>query len=345
MLSVKATIQQLAELVQGQVQGDGALVVAAARPLGEAGAGEITYIDGDKHLGQLHASPAAAAVVPPTIPLNGKTLIQVNDPLAAFVAIVRHLHGRPDLPPHGIDPRASVHPSATLGALPSVHPFACIGAGSVVGDRCKIYSGVVIGRDCRIGNDVTLYPNVVLYDGTIIGDRTIIHANAVLGADGFGYRFQGGCHVKIPQQGCVEIGPDVEVGACSTIDRGTFGATAIGAGTKIDNLVQVGHNCRIGKHNVFVSQLGMAGSCSTGDYVVIAGQVGVADHIHIGTGAVIGAKAGVIRDIPDGQRTLGAPATPEREQKRILMTLEHLPEMRKDIRKIKQRLGMPDKDT
>src|SRR5262249_45576686 len=139
-------------------------------------------------------------------------------------------------------------------------------------------------------------------DGTILGNRAIVHANAVLGADGFGFRFQDGCHVKVPQLGHVEIGDDVEVGACTTIDRGTFQATRIGAGTKIDNLVQIGHNCQIGCHNLFVSQVGIAGSSSTGDHVVLAGQVGVADHVHIGSGAVVGAQAGVPKDIPAGQR-------------------------------------------
>ncbi len=341
---MKVTVKQLAQLVNGQVHGDGDLLVSAARPLMEAGAGEITYVDGEKHLTQLHASPAAAAVAPLLMPLNGKTLIQVADPLDAFVAIVRHFHGRPELRRSGIDPRADVHPTVRFGAELSVHPFAVIGEGCTLGDRCRIHSGVVIGRDCTIGDDVTVYPNAVLYDGTNLGDRAIIHANSVLGADGFGYRLQRGQHVKVPQLGSVEIGADVEIGACTTIDRGTFGVTAIGEGTKIDNLVQVGHNCHIGKHNIFVSQLGLAGSCSTGDYVVIAGQVGVADHVHIGRGAVIGAKAGVVRDIPDGQRSLGAPATPEREQKRILLSLEHLPEMRKDIRKIKQTLGLKDEE-
>ena len=338
------TVKQLADLVKGQVQGNGDLVVTAARPLNEARAGEITFVDGERYLSQLHASPAAAAVAPPAFPLNGKTLIHVADPLAAFVTIVTHLHGRPDLPCHGIDPRAYVHPSVKIGAEASVHPFACVGADSVLGDRCRIHSGVVIGRDCRIGNDVTIHPNAVLYDGTIVGDRTIVHASVVLGADGFGYKPRGGKHIKVPQLGYVEIGPDVEIGAGSTIDRGTFGATFIGEGTKIDNLVQVGHNCHVGKHNIFVSQLGIAGSCTTGDHVIIAGQVGVADHINIGAGAVIGAKAGVHKDVPAGQRTLGAPATPEREQKRILMSLERLPEMRKDIRKIKQHLGIPDSE-
>jgi UDP-3-O-[3-hydroxymyristoyl] glucosamine N-acyltransferase len=178
----------------------------------------------------------------------------------------------------------------------------------------------------------------------VLGSRVIVHANAVIGADGFGYRFQNGRHVKVPQLGGVEIGDDVEVGACTTIDRGTFQATRIGEGTKIDNLVQVAHNCRVGRHNILISQIGIAGSCSTGDYVTIAGQAGLADHVHIGDRVMIGARAGVTKDIPAGERWLGAPATPEREQKRILMTLEKLPEMRRDLQQIKRRLGLDAED-
>src|SRR5262249_16361727 len=185
----------------------------------------------------------------------------------------------------GIDPRACVEPPARVGPDPSILPLASVGAGTVIGARCRIAAGAVIGRNCRLGDDVTVFANAVLYDDTVLGHRVIIHGNAVLGADGFGYRFQDGRHVKVPQLGFVEIGDDVEVGAGSTIDRGTFQATRGGAGTKIDNLVQVGHNCQVGRHNLFVAQVGMAGSSSTGDYVVIAGQVGVVGHVHIGTGA------------------------------------------------------------
>jgi UDP-3-O-[3-hydroxymyristoyl] glucosamine N-acyltransferase len=200
----------------------------------------------------------------------------------------------------------------------------------------------VIGRFCQIGDDVVLYPNVVLYDGTVLGNRVIIHGNAVLGADGFGYRLQNGRHVKVPQLGHVEIGDDVEIGACTTIDRGTFQATRIGAGTKIDNLVQVAHNCQIGRHNLLVSQMGIAGSSSTGDYVVAAGQVGIVDHVHIGDRVIIGGQAGVTKDVPAGQHILGSPATPERDQKRIMMSLEKLPEIRRELRRIKQHLGLKD---
>jgi UDP-3-O-[3-hydroxymyristoyl] glucosamine N-acyltransferase len=340
-----STIRELAELVRGQVVGDGELVITAARTLGEAQAGTITFLEQEKHAGKLHECRASAAVVPAAYSGNGLTLIRVADPLAAFATIVRHLHGRPtdcESAPHGIDPRAWVHPTARVGPEPSIYPFASVGEGSVLGARCRLHSGAVVGRFCRLGDDVVLYPNAVLYDGTVLGDRVIVHANAVLGADGFGYRLQGGRHVKVPQLGTVEVGADAEVGACTTIDRGTFQATRVGEGTKIDNLVQVGHNCQIGRHNLFVSQMGIAGSSSTGDYVVIAGQVGIVDHVHIGDRSMIGAKAGVTKDVPADQRMLGAPATPERDQKRILMSLEKLPEMRRDLRRIKQHLGIKD---
>jgi UDP-3-O-[3-hydroxymyristoyl] glucosamine N-acyltransferase len=231
-----------------------------------------------------------------------------------------------------------------VGPEASVFPFAVVGEGSVVGARCRLHSGAVVGRHCRLGDDVILYPNAVLYDDTVLGNRVIVHANVVLGADGFGYRLHDGRHVKVPQLGHVEIADDVEVGACTTIDRATFQATRVGEGTKIDNLVQIGHNCRLGRHNLIVSQVGIAGSSSTGDYVVLAGQAGIVGHIHIGDAAVIGAQAGVTKDVPAGQRMLGSPATPEREQKRVLASLEKLPDLRRDVWRIKQQLGLTNEE-
>jgi UDP-3-O-[3-hydroxymyristoyl] glucosamine N-acyltransferase len=344
---VQITVTSLAELVQGRVHGEDT-TISAARPMNEAGPDDITFIENDRNLRQLKKCRARTALVPAAlagrrqdligsdgIPL---TLIEVNDPLAAFIAIVRHMHGQSIEAPPSIDPRAVVHPSARIGPEATLHPFVVVGEGSVLGARCRLYSGVIVGRNCRLGDDVVLYPHVVLYDGTVLGNRVSVHANAVLGADGFGYRFQGGKHVKIPQMGSVEIGDDVEIGAGTTIDRGTFQATRIGEGTKIDNLVQIGHNCQIGKHNLFVSQVGIAGSCSTGDYVVIAGQVGVADHVRIEDQAVIGARSGVVRDVAAGERILGAPAKPESEEKRILLSLVRLPELCREVRQIKQQL-------
>jgi UDP-3-O-[3-hydroxymyristoyl] glucosamine N-acyltransferase len=336
------TLRQLAELVHGQVHGDGDLVINAARTLQEAQAGDITFLENDKNSHLLHTCRASAVVAPKSVAANGVALVYVADPLTAFIAIHRHLHAVAEPGPRGVDAKAAVDPTARIGEAPSIFPFAVIGEGTIIGARCRIHSGVSIGRRCRLGDDVTIYPNAVLYDDTVVGNRVTIHANSVIGADGFGYRLVNGKHAKVPQLGLVELGDDVEIGACTTIDRGTFMATRVGAGTKIDNLVQVGHNCQVGKHNLFVSQMGIAGSSTTGDYVVIAGQAGIVDHVHLGDQAIIGAKAGVTKDVAAGQRVLGAPATPERDQKRILMTMERLPEMRKDLKKIKEHLGLAD---
>jgi UDP-3-O-[3-hydroxymyristoyl] glucosamine N-acyltransferase len=268
------------------------------------------------------------------------TVLEVADPFTAFATIAGHLH--PPLPREvpGIDPRANVDAAARLGADCAVGPFASIGAGTTLGARCRLHPGATVGRNCRLGDDVELHPHAVIYDGCVLGNRVIVHANAVIGADGFGYRPTDGRHVKLPQFGNVEIADDVEIGAGTTIDRATYGSTTVGPGTKIDNLVQIGHNCRIGRHNLIVSQVGIAGSCTTGDYVVIAGQVGVADHVHIGNGAVLGARSGIHRDIGANERILGAPGRPESEEKRILLSLEKLPELRRDVRHLKQHLGL-----
>lgn len=338
------TVRQLAEEVRGEVAGDGDLPIADARTLSDARAGDITFVQpGEKNFAAWHNSPAAAAVVPLDTPVNGRPLIRVGDPLAAFAAVVLRFRGtRPPAATGRVDPTASIHPTARVGPGTTVGPFAVVGAGSVVGAGCHLHAGVSVGRFCAIGDDVTLHPHVVLYDDCTIGDRVLIHANAVLGADGFGYRTQGGKHVKVPQIGSVEVGADVEIGAGATIDRGTFGPTRIGAGTKIDNLVMIGHNCQIGRHNLLVSQVGVAGSCTTGDYVVMAGQVGVADHIHVADQAVIGAKAGVVKDVPAGARVFGFPARPGQESLRVAVSLEKLPQLVRDVRKIKQTLGLED---
>jgi UDP-3-O-[3-hydroxymyristoyl] glucosamine N-acyltransferase len=348
---VHVTVGELAELVGGKVHGDSSLTVCAARAIHEAGPDDVTFVESERNARFLRDCRAGVAVVPPALAARRAelgaeplTVIAVDDPLGAFVAVVRRLHGLPERPPHGIDPLAFVHPTARVGPDASIYPFAAVGEGSTLGARCQVHSGAVIGRNCRLGDDVVLYPHAVLYDGTVLGDRVILHAHAVIGADGFGYRFQDGRHVKVPQLGCVEVGDDVEVGAATTIDRGTFQATRIGAGTKIDNLVMVGHNCTIGRHNLLVGQAGIAGSCTTGDYVVLAGQAGVADHIHISDRAVIGAQAGLMNDVPAGQRMLGTPARPERDAKRMMLCLERLPELARDVRAIRRRLGLTDED-
>ena len=231
---------------------------------------------------------------------------------------------------------SAVSTSAVLGANVDVHPFATIGDDVTIGDGSTIHAGAHIMAGCRIGENVTIFPGAVLYENTIVGDRTIIHAAAVLGAYGFGYELVEGRHNLTAQLGNVVVGADVEIGAGTTIDRGTYGPTVIGDGTKIDDQVMIAHNCRLGRHNMLCSQVGVAGSSTTGDYVVLAGQVGVRDHVHIGNRTVVGAKGGIVNDVPENSRYIGIPATPEREQKLRLAAVSKLPEMRHQVKALQQ---------
>lgn len=336
------TVRQLGEWVRGEVLGDGDLPIANARALTDAQPGDITFVADDKYLGAWHASKASAAVVHVSVPVNGRPIIRVSDPLMAFVRIVERFRGRPSGSGGTIDPTAHIHPTAALADGVLVGPFAVIGEGSVIGAGSTLHAGATVGRYCTLGSDVVLHPRVVLYDDCRLGDRVIIHANAVIGADGFGYRLQAGRHAKVPQLGWVEIEDDVEIGACTAIDRGTFGATRIGAGTKIDNLVQIGHNCRLGRHNILAGQVGVAGSVTTGDYVVMGGQAGVVDHGVVGEKAVIAAQSGVTKEVLAGATMWGTPAAPAGEYLRRLASLGKLPDALKDLQRIKQHLGLDD---
>ncbi len=339
---MKITLGQLAALVRGKVVGDGELVIHSARTLDEAETGDITFVEKNTKAPLLEQSRASAAVVPFEMATSSKAWIQVADPLAAFSTIFRHMQSKPDLGLTGVDPRAIVDESACIGDDASISAGVSIGANCVIGKRCRLLPGVVLGSNCRLGDDVVLHPNVVLYDDTILGDRVVIHANAVIGADGFGYRFQQGRHVKVPPLGNVIVGDDVEIGACTCIDRGVFSATTIGDGTKIDNLVQIAHNCKIGKHNAFASQVGIAGSTTTGNYVVMGGQSGIRDHITVGDGAMIGAKAGVVHDVRAGARMFLYPAQEEREAGRLVACMKRLSGMRKTLLRVLKELNMTE---
>jgi UDP-3-O-[3-hydroxymyristoyl] glucosamine N-acyltransferase len=331
---MQATLAELTDLVRGQLTGAGDLVISGAAPLGDAQPGQITLVDGDDKGRNLSACRAAAVIAPRSFVPTGLPAIQVDDVHRAFATIVAHFR-----PPRrhrrtGISPQAAVSPSAKLGEDVEIHPFATIGDDVVIGARAIIHSGVHILAGSQIGEDVTVFPGAVLYENTVVGPRCLIHACAVLGAYGFGYELVDGRHKLSAQLGNVELGADVEIGAGTTIDRGTYGPTIIGEGTKIDDSVMVAHNCRIGRHNMLCSQVGIAGSTTTGDYVVMAGQVGVRDHVHIGRGAVLGAMAGVINDVPDGSRMIGIPATPEREQKVKQAAMTKLPDMRRQLKQL-----------
>ena len=337
-MRVVATVEQLATLVRGRLVGDGTISIHSARPVGEAGPGDITFIENERYAKMLRTSPASAAIVGPHLkraPVETRLpLIEVDDPILAFLAVRTHLGGETRPRWTGIHPQAWVAPTAIIGADVAIYPFVYVGDEAVIGDGSTLYPGAVIGERCRLGREVTVHPNAVLYREVVLGDRVEIHAGTVLGGDGFGYRLIDGRHVKIPQTGRVEIGDDVEIGANCTVDRATFEATRIGDGSKIDNLVMIGHNNQIGRHNLLCGQVGIAGSCKTGDYVVMAGQAGIKDKTEIGDRVMIGAQAGVHRNIPEGQQVLGSPAIPVREQRRIFQMIARLPEMHKQLREL-----------
>jgi UDP-3-O-[3-hydroxymyristoyl] glucosamine N-acyltransferase len=344
MSNPSTTLGQLAEFVVGRLQGNPATVVRGAAVLAEVAAGEITLVDHADRLKQLNATEAAAVVVTEKVaidPAAGAALqtidaIVVADVHAAFAAIVCHFRPQRMRVAIGVSPRAIVSPSARWGKNVNIHPGATVGDDCRIGDGTTILPGAQILPGCQIGCDVLIGPGAILYENTIVGDRVIIHGAAVIGAYGFGYSQVGGRHVLSAQLGFVQIGNDVEIGAASTIDRGTYGATTIGEGTKIDNMVQIAHNCRIGRHNLICAQVGIAGSSSTGDYVVIGGQAGLRDHVHIGTGARLSAMAGIVNDVPDGAVMMGIPATPEREQKLKQAAMAKLPEMRQEFKALRR---------
>lgn len=334
------TVRQLANLVSGEVVGDRDVVIASARGLLEAQAGDITYLDYPDQESDLNNSKAGAAVVATIPPTCSKALIRVKDPLQAFATIAQHFRARSPKPPMGIDARVVIHASARVGADAMIAAGVVIGAHTRIGRRCRLHPGVSIGAHCRLGDDVELHPNVAVYDDTVIGDRVTILTRAVIGADGFGYRFQAGRHVKVPQLGNVIIGDDVNIGAGAAIDRGTFGTTRIGAGTKIGNLAQIAHNCQIGARNILGNQVGIGGSSTTGDLVTLGDYAGVKDHIDIGYGVILSPGAGVIQDLPVGKHVQAYPAMADDEARNVFSALGDLPRLHDVLQRVLTRLDL-----
>lgn len=327
-------LDKITELVGGTLHGSGELMCEGANPPDLATEREITMLVDPNQADLASQTQALAIITPVQLESVERPQIVVKDPHAAFAKVVSHF--RPPisttLPGVGVDSTASIANSA------KVHPTATVCADVTIGERTLIMPGVVIMPGCSIGDDCVLYPGVTLYEYSTLGDRVVLHAGTIVGAFGFGYRQQQGRHQRTAQLGYVEIESDVEVGAGTTIDRGSYGATRIGEGTKIDNQVMIAHNCQIGKHNLICSQVGIAGSCHTGDYVVLAGQVGMKDHITLGDRTVVGAKAGVMDDCQGDQVYLGAPAMPQRDQMQIFALQRKLPEMRRELKSLRKQL-------
>ena len=332
-----ATLEELARLVGGKVTGDGKTVIRAVNGIKEAGPGDITFLANSKYAPLLSSTKAAAVIVADGTTAPIPTLTAKNPDLA-FGKVAEHLSGSAWRPAPGVHPTALVAKSAKLGKNVSVGAGTVVEENASIGDNAVLYPQVYVGRDSAIGADALIYPQVVIREKCQIGARVILHSGTVIGSDGFGYATEKGVHHKIPQVGIVVLEDDVELGANVTVDRARFGRTVIGKGTKIDNLVQIGHNVVLGQGCLLVSQAGIAGSTRLGNYVVMAGQSGLIGHLEIGDGAIITAQSGLTKDVAPAAVMSGSPASDRRTHLKELAALSKLPDALQELRKLRQEI-------
>ncbi|HEX3067115.1 MAG TPA: UDP-3-O-(3-hydroxymyristoyl)glucosamine N-acyltransferase [Thermoanaerobaculia bacterium] len=325
-------ISEIVAFTGGRYAGPDGGSVDGVAPLAEAGTTQLSFLSNPKYAPQLASTRAAAILVSDDLPGDDERFIRVANPYFAMASVVAKYFDRRPMP-QGISPLASIDATATIGVGVAVGPFSTIGAGVILGDGAAIFPNVTIESGSVIGERTIVYPQVSIYDRSIIGKRCIIHSGVVIGADGYGFATQGGRHHKIPQIGIVRIGDDVEIGAGCTIDRAALGETVIGDGTKIDDLVMIAHNVKVGRHCLLVAQVGIAGSTELGDGVVVAGQSGFAGHLKIGNGVQVAAKSAVLDDVPDGAKVMGIPAVPFREFARREAMLRRLVRRKRDSQK------------
>lgn len=336
------SVRDLAEAVGGEIVGDGAILVERIANLENAGDGDLAYVDTEKHFAAAANSNAACLVVPNNLndrpEFKSAALIEVANPKLAFSQISKILHPPLRREP-SIDPSAILAETADVSLTAFIGPNVCIGSYAWIGAHTRVEAGAVIGANVTVGNECVIHPNVVLYDGVSIGDRVILHAGVCIGADGFGYvRDEMGYH-KFPQIGTVVIEDEVELGAHTCVDRAALGRTRIGKGTKLDNMVHVGHNCDIGERVVIAAQTGISGSVTIEDDAVIGGQVGFGDHTRVQSGAIIGSKAGILPGkIVRRGVWWGIPIQPLADYKRMNAHLGRLPEMRDELKQLRQRV-------
>ncbi len=302
-------------------------VLSEVRPLDEAGPTSVSFLANPKYHAKARESRAGLVLADPQADLKGLPLLVLTNPYWAFAQTTGWLHPEPE--PAWSD--GPIHPTAQVAAGARIAPGVTLGARTVVGARCVLHPGVHVGDDCVLGEDCELFSGVVLYRRTKVGARVRIHANTVLGSDGYGYVLVDGRHEKVPQVGWVEVGDDVEIGACTAVDRGALGPTRIGAGTKVDNLVQLAHNVQVGQHCLVISQSGVSGSTSLGDYVTLAGKVGVVGHIHIGSRSIVGGNSVVAKSLPEGSFVTGFLARPHKEWMESQAALNRLPKLMKRL--------------
>ena len=336
------TASEIAERIEGEVVGDGNVELAGFAKADAAKPGDLTFAENEKFFRLAEQSQASAILATGEFTSNVKTVIRVKDARVAFARVLPLLFPEKQFDA-GIHPSAVIAESAQVAESAHIGPNCVIGENAIIGDQTVLEANCIVGDDSALGQAVRLFPNVSVYSQCRIGDRVRIHSGSVVGSDGYGYVFDEDHHRKIPQLGGVVIGDDVEIGANVTIDRGALGNTEIGAGTKIDNLVQIGHNVVIGKHCLIVAQTGIGGSTQVGEFSTLAGQVGVIGHIKIGPKAIIASKSAVMSSLEGGKQYMGIPAIPDIQAKRQIVAVRQLPELLKRVRELEQLLA--EKDT
>lgn len=337
-LAPRFTLAALAERLGGVVEGTTDHVLTGAAAVADAGPHEVTFVETAHALPAAEACQAGAVLLPEGLALPGRNVIRVPRPRLAFAQALALFHP-PVPPPSGVHASSVVEPGAVIEPSASVSAYCYVGSGARIGARAVLHPFAFVGAESVVGEDSVVHPMAVVRERVRLGARVVVHAGAVLGGDGFGYVFDGCAHRKIPQVGSVEIGDDVEIGAGTAIDRATTGVTRIGNGTKIDNLVQIGHNAIIGPHAIIVSQVGISGSARIGEGAVLAGQVGVADHAEIGAGARVGAQAGVIRRVSGGATVAGFGPRPLGEFLKSQAVFDQLPQLRRRVAELEKRLA------
>lgn len=331
------TVKEIAQHVGGRILGSEIVVVSAASTLDNAGPGQITFLSNPKYAGKVETTQAAAVLV--SVPVTTSAVqIVTEDPYYAFMQVVVLLHGHREHPVIGPNSNAVIATTAQLGEGTQVSNSVTIGNNVKIGKNCYLYPGVFVGPNVEIGNDCIFYPNAVIYDGCSIGNRVIVQSNASVGQDGFGFATHKGEHHKIPQIGRVVLEDDVEIGAGCAIERGTLDDTVIGKGSKIGDLVAIGHGTKVGPHCLLVPQVGVAGSAILGHHCVLGGQAGIVGHIKVGNLVKIGAKSGVINDVPDGSTIVGTPAIDAGKARRAYSLIEYLPEIKKKIKDLERKV-------
>jgi UDP-3-O-[3-hydroxymyristoyl] glucosamine N-acyltransferase len=333
------TASEIAKHLQGEVVGDGNAVLNGFAPADQAKPGDLTFAETEEFFVRAEESAATAIIADQRFKSAKKILIRVPNARIAFAKALALFFPEP-VRPGGIHPLAAVAASAQIDPTAHIGPHCTVGERVKIGARSVLHTGNSVGDDSKLGEDVNLFSNVTVYPRTEIGSRVRIHAGTVIGSDGYGYVLDGGVHRKIPQVGNVIIHDDVEIGANVTIDRGALGATVIGKGTKIDNLVQIAHNVRIGEHCLIIAQVGIAGSAKLGNYVVLAGQVGVGGHLKIGNQVTVGGQSGVMTDIPDKATWLGSPAQPDKQFKRQVIAIQRLPDLLRRVAEFERKFGV-----